>query len=69
MRPLSDAARIRIGDESLIKIRVENPIDSVVDEAIAHARLVNIARLGVGDAKVMITPMAIGFVLQISMQC
>lgn len=60
MCPLSLPARIRIRNKYLVEKRVENPIDGVVYEPVAHACLVDVAGLGVGYFEVVIGAVAVG---------
>lgn len=49
--------------EGAIKKRIQLAVKSVVEQSVAHARFVDVARLGVCYAEMIIAPVAIGFVL------
>ncbi len=65
MRALPDPARIRVVDERLVKKRVELSVHGMMQKTITHARLVDIARLGVADFKMFVASMSVRFILQL----
>lgn len=56
---LSFPARIRIRDEGAVKERVQLAVERVVQKPVAHARLVYIARLRVGDFEMLVAAMRV----------
>ena len=68
MRPLSEAARIRVGNEGAVKERVQLAIERMVDEPVAYVRLVDVARLRVGNLEVVIAAVLIDAFRQIMMK-
>src|SRR3989338_9753146 len=68
VRPLSPPARIRIGDERTVKERIQFPIQCVVEQPVAHRRLVDVARFRVGDSEVCIPAVAIHSLFQLPMK-
>lgn len=61
MSALAYPAGIGIMDEFPVKIRIQNPIDGVVDEPVADAGLMDIPRLRVAYLKCLISAVFIGF--------
>lgn len=68
VRSLVDAAGIRVGNESFIEKRIELAIDSVVEQTVAHRRLVDVARLRVANIERAIRAVPVGTRNEISMQ-
>ena len=56
---LPETARIRIGDKSAVKERVENPVYRMVHEPVADACFVYVARLGVADFEMRVWTVSI----------
>lgn len=48
-------------NESAVEVRIQGAVDSVVQQPIAYIGLVNVAGLGVADAKVVVGGMGVGF--------
>ena len=61
-------AGIRISNESVVEERIELPIESVVEEAVANTRFVDVARFWIVDLEMLISAVRICFVLQILME-
>jgi len=57
--PLPYAAGAGVRDELFVEMRVEHPVERVVEQSVTHARLVDVAGFGVGNAEVMIAAMAV----------
>ena len=62
------SARIRIVDETLIEIRVEDTIDGIMYQSVTHARLVNITAFGVGYDKMFVATMSVDVQLEVVVQ-
>jgi hypothetical protein len=60
VRSFSKATRVRVTDEDAIEEWIELAVESVMDEPIAHARFVDVARLRVGYFEMFISTMTIG---------
>src|SRR3989344_2769163 len=59
MRPLPEAAGVRIADERAVEEWVQLSIERVMPEPVAHARLVDVARLGVAYPEVVVAAVAV----------
>lgn len=60
VRSLFQAAGTGIGDESLVKKRIQPAIDGVMQEPVADAGLVDIPGLGVGNIERLIAAVFVG---------
>jgi len=65
MRALGKPTGAGVVNEFLIKIWIQNSVDGVVDKPVAHAGLMNIARLGVIYLERNIMAVPISFVRQL----
>lgn len=68
MRSFFQSAGLGISNECPAKERVQGSIEGVVEQSISHCRLVDTARLGIGDAECLIRRMSIAFGCKISVQ-
>lgn len=68
MRPLPDAAGVGIGDERPVKEGIEDSVDSVVQQPVADARLMDAPGFGVMDGKGLIAAVAVGTMAEVAMQ-
>ena len=62
------AAGVGVGDECCIEEWVENAIYGVVQEAVADTCLVDVAGFWVGNAKVMVGAVAVGFAFEVAVE-
>ena len=60
MSSLPFPARKRIGYERSVEKRIENPIDSVMKQAVADACFMDAPWFGIGDTERLVFPMPIG---------
>ncbi len=63
---LIDSARKRIGDKGLLKNRIENSENRMVQNPIAHRGLVNVAHFRIADIETLIRPVGVTFGEQVS---
>ncbi len=68
MRALAPAAGIRVEDEFLVEIWVENPIDGVMQEPVAYGRFVDISWLWVADLKSPVRTVSVRFVRKVAVE-
>lgn len=68
MRPLPNAAGIRIEDERTVEKRAQYPMDRMVHNTVAHAGFVDYAMLGVEDMELFVRPVAISAGHEVVMQ-
>ena len=68
VRPFPQPARERIGNECAVKKRIQFSIERVMKQSVSHACLVNVARLGVGNLKMLIWSVSIDVIAQIAMK-
>ena len=52
---------IGVSNESFVEERVEDTIEGVVQESVAHGRFVDISRFRVGDCEGVVTGVTVGF--------
>ena len=60
VRALPHAAGAGVRDELSVEIRVQNPIERMMKQAVAYTGFVDIAGLGVGDFEVVVATMTVG---------
>ena len=63
--PLPNLTRKRIVDEIGYKERIENPVDRMMQETIAHRGFVNVAEFGIVDFEMLIGTVNVGFSFEI----
>ncbi len=63
MRPLPQAAGVRVGNELFVEERVQLSIYGVMKQPVAYTRLVYVAGFWVTDAKVVVAAVLVRFVL------
>lgn len=68
MRALLEAAGIRVADEGAVEERIQFAIQRMMQEPVAHACLVDVARLRVAYLEVVISAMRIGACRKLAMQ-
>lgn len=68
MRSLPLAAGVRIADERAVEEWVELAIDGMMQEPIAHTRLMDVARLRVRDIESVVTTVDISLIRKIVMK-
>ena len=68
MCSLSIPAGIGISDKRTVKERIENPIDSMVQEAVTHTRLVYVAWFRVANSEVFVAAVAVRACYKVAMQ-
>jgi hypothetical protein len=68
MCPLVVSARIRIGNESLIKKGIHNPIDGVVQQSVPDRCFMNISRFWIIDFERLIAAVNIGMIEEVVMK-
>ena len=66
---LIQSARVGIADKGAIEEWVENTINCMVKQTIAHRRHMNNTMLGIPNVALFVSAVLIGFVCQIFMQC
>ena len=57
--PLPETTRIRVGNKSTVKEQVELAIKRMVQESVAHARFVDVARFWVAYLEVLIVAVTV----------
>lgn len=62
MCALANSTRIRIKDKALIKNRIQNPVNCMMDNSVAHNGFMDSPHLWILNAKSDIIEMAIGVV-------
>ena len=65
MSSLAHSARVRIGDESPVEKRIQNPINRVVQKPIAHTGFVDVPGLGIVYLERLITSVLVGMIKKI----
>ena len=66
VRSLPFATRIRISNKSAVEEWIEDPVDRMVHEPVAHARFVNVAGLRVADLERAVVAVPVCFLFQIA---
>ena len=68
MRALASPARVRIRYPRAIEEWVQFPIQRVMEQPVAHARLVDVTGFGVGDFESVVAAVAICSLFQLAME-
>ena len=68
VRAFVDTARIRIVNKTLVENWIQNAVNGVVQNSIAHPGFVNQTSFGIADIKRVIRTVAIGFIFQLQIQ-
>ena len=68
MSALDAPTRVRVENKFWIEVRIQNPIDSMMQKPVPYGSLVNVARLRIVDPECFIRPVLIGFVEKLAVQ-
>ena len=69
MRSLADPAGKRIGNERPVEEWIEDPVDGMMEQTVAHARFVNVPAFRVVDDETLVAAVPIRPVYQILVKC